>query len=684
MVKRRTGLDPLAYMGVEPSMPAQFVRESRVPTTTDYENFNIGTVWLVRTTNQVFMLVDKANLIGTWREFTAGVGAINTLTGDAGGAVPPTANNIDIQGGDHFVFTGNPGASLLTLTSNGTVATQFDTDAGSAIPAADILQVLGGTGVSTAGAGNTVTISAAGSVAVQIDTDVAGPVVPVAGVLEAFGGNNITTTGAGNRVTTAVSGTTDFAVQRGNAGGSLTSIPVGTDGQVIIGATGAAPLFATMTSTGATIVFTPGANTLNLEAAGSGATSFPTDVAGPAVPTAGVLNLFGGNNITTDTTAANTVTFDVTGTANFNPQMGNATGSLSDIGTMTDGDLVIGSTGVAPAVAQLTAGAGIGIVNAAGSITISASGSAPGDIIVTTFNVSGTWTKNANTKLVRYIIYSGASGGGSGARSNDGDPGLSLVGGGGGGASLGYTEYIIDADSTGATEAVTIGALGAGGAAIAVDSTRGNNGSDSNQSLFGTTNPVAGGNDAVIVNSGGGGGTIIGSASGRGVAGVILNTFTGISTSNVPPLAQGGGNSTTAGGSSPTNFISSGWGSPTGGGGGGAHQNANTNFTAGADGGILVSAPTSAFSYGTPGSGGATGVAGTNGTAMGVDDLPWRVGGTGGGGGGAHLTNPGDGGNGGIPAGGGGGGGSSGNGSNSGAGGDGGRGQVIIYEYTGT
>lgn len=44
----------------------------------------------------------------------------------------------------------------------------------------------------------------------------------------------------------------------------------GTDGQVLIAKTSGSPKFATLTSTGGTITFTPGANTLNLEASGGG------------------------------------------------------------------------------------------------------------------------------------------------------------------------------------------------------------------------------------------------------------------------------------------------------------------------------------------------------------------------------------------------------------------------------
>jgi hypothetical protein len=49
---------------------------------------------------------------------------------------------------------------------------------------------------------------------------------------------------------------------------------------------------------------------------------------------------------------------------------GAATDTLSSVGPLTDGQLVIGSTGVAPAAATLTNGAGISISNGAGTITI--------------------------------------------------------------------------------------------------------------------------------------------------------------------------------------------------------------------------------------------------------------------------------------------------------------------------
>jgi hypothetical protein len=63
---------------------------------------------------------------------------------------------------------------------------------------------------------------------------------------------------------------TAHSVMVGEGTSAVTPITVGTNGQVIIGATGADPAFATITSSGGTITFTPGANTLNMEVTSPG------------------------------------------------------------------------------------------------------------------------------------------------------------------------------------------------------------------------------------------------------------------------------------------------------------------------------------------------------------------------------------------------------------------------------
>lgn len=118
-----------------------------------------------------------------------------------------------------------------------------------------------------------------------------------------------------------------------------------TNGQMLIGHTGSDPAAATITSTGSTITVTTGAGTLNI------------DIAAPVT----VAN--GGTGLTSITAHGILV--------------GEGTSAINPI-VLTNGQLLIGSTGADPSAASLTAGSGITITPGAGTITIASSESAGG------------------------------------------------------------------------------------------------------------------------------------------------------------------------------------------------------------------------------------------------------------------------------------------------------------------
>lgn len=103
---------------------------------------------------------------------------------------------------------------------------------------------------------------------------------------------------------------TDHGVLVGSGTGAITALAVGTNGQVILGSTGADPVFATLTSSGSTIAFTPGAGTLNLETGSAVLTSVLADDTNSAVPASGVLTLAGTQGITTSA-AGSTATVQI-------------------------------------------------------------------------------------------------------------------------------------------------------------------------------------------------------------------------------------------------------------------------------------------------------------------------------------------------------------------------------------
>jgi trimeric autotransporter adhesin len=208
----------------------------------------------------------------------------------------------------------NSNAQVVTVDSttgqlgvSTTVSESFTTDSGTATPVLGVLQVLGGTGINTAGAGDTVTVN--------LDSP----------VIVANGGTGKTTLTPVNGLVIANS---TLAVGVTNAG---------SNGQVVIAKTAGAPAFATITSTGSTIDFTLGANTLNMETAGTVATSYTTD-SGSAVPSAGVLQVTGSHGLNTDG-ATNVVDVQIDNAITLGDL--SAIGAGSSALTCTTGDITI-------------------------------------------------------------------------------------------------------------------------------------------------------------------------------------------------------------------------------------------------------------------------------------------------------------------------------------------------------
>lgn len=63
--------------------------------------------------------------------------------------------------------------------------------------------------------------------------------------------------------------------------------------------------------------------------------------------------------------------------------LGNGTGTVSVTNELSDGQLLIGSTGNSPVLSAITAGAGISVTNAPGSITIAATADSPSWTVIT-------------------------------------------------------------------------------------------------------------------------------------------------------------------------------------------------------------------------------------------------------------------------------------------------------------
>lgn len=126
---------------------------------------------------------------------------------------------------------------------------------------------------------------------------------------------------------------TENCLQIGGVSGTLDSISALTDGQIVIGKTGDAPIGATLGS---------------------------------------------GNNITV-TSGAGTASIAVTGNTQYAPLVGGAAGQLASIGPLGSGELLIGSAGVNPVAGSLASSGGtITITKTAGGINLEAAGTSSG------------------------------------------------------------------------------------------------------------------------------------------------------------------------------------------------------------------------------------------------------------------------------------------------------------------
>lgn len=729
MSKRLTGLNPLAYIGVEAITPPQMYIADRPPRSNDSRNFNLGDLWLDKNSENLYVLASLARGVAVWVTSSGAttfetdngeavdIGGVIGLFGDGStittaatganeitfsltqgldgqvliGADLASAQWADITSADNSVLI-TQGANTLDLTVDPSVVIGNGTNGQLLIGGGSSPQwaslTSDGSIVITPGV-NTLQITAPSATGLTTVNTNSGAATQVAGAISLLGNAaNITTSGTGSTVTVSVKN--------------------GTNGQLLIGG-GANATWANLTSGGGTVTITNGANTINLEATGggsSGASTFITD-AGNAIQSLGNITILGGNNISTSG-AGQTVTINLNDTTNHALQVGNASGSLTSLAVATNGQIPIGRTGLDPVMATITAGSGVSIVNASGSITISAAGGGSGDTIVTAFTSDGVWAKNVATKYVEVYGWGGGGGGGSGGLGS-----TVGMGGTGGGATSMFHIYG-PAVLFGNTETVTVGVGGNGGASVNTSNTVGNDGIAGTPSRFGSSivpaNIASGPSQGAGSFGRGGQINVNGLTVGSGYAGIfqmgfgnIFNSFPGQAASaraNKSDFGGAGGSSSFSngsnglpmGGEGSANIYAYAFMLPTGGGGGSPWNSGGAFDTPGGNGGdyfafdgttVISAGGLGGQSAGSPNGANGTSVMNTSGSYL-AGSGGIIMGGTGGGAGKGRFgtSTPGIGGNGGFPGGGGGGGGGSANGTPSGAGGDGADGIVIVIEWT--
>jgi hypothetical protein len=141
---------------------------------------------------------------------------------------------------------------------------------------------------------------------------------------------------------------TNHAVPVGNSSGNLSSLTVGTNGQVMVGATGANPAFATLTSSAGTITYTTGANTLNID--GTAATTTQAGVVPLATNAETIAGTVSTKAVTPDDLKAKLGT-----QTNHGVLVGaGQTAAVTSLAVGSTGQLLMGNTGADPSFTTAT------------------------------------------------------------------------------------------------------------------------------------------------------------------------------------------------------------------------------------------------------------------------------------------------------------------------------------------
>lgn len=205
---------------------------TRDPTPLDTQ-FPIQKRWYNTASMAEFILVGFNSTSGTplaiWDPIAGGGASSQTLTGNSGGAVPPTASNINVIGTGSITVVGTPGTSTLTISATGTTLSVTGNSGGAVMPdGAGNLGLVGSGATTVTGnpGAHSLTVST-----VWTGTGNTGGAIPydAAGNVGIIGTGAIAVSGAGNTLTIAVTQTAT-----GNSGGA---IPFTSGGNIsIIGA----------------------------------------------------------------------------------------------------------------------------------------------------------------------------------------------------------------------------------------------------------------------------------------------------------------------------------------------------------------------------------------------------------------------------------------------------------------
>lgn len=118
------------------------IKAQRIPTAADI-GYDVGTIWISIPTNQAYIMTSVAAGAANWALSSPGASDVDTLTGDGGGAISPVAGNIILAGGTNITTAGAGNTITSNLNAAITLATSVTSPVYTAA-AADAVLLAGG------------------------------------------------------------------------------------------------------------------------------------------------------------------------------------------------------------------------------------------------------------------------------------------------------------------------------------------------------------------------------------------------------------------------------------------------------------------------------------------------------------------------------------------------------------
>ena len=378
------------------------VFQNRAPTTTDVI-YPVGKRWIFINSGEYTLLALTSiggTLTANWSQLgTSGGGAINTLTGDSGGAISPSANNINLNGTASQIVSTGSGSSIVWSLSSSLVAPGSLTVTG-------LLTGNASATINTAGTALNLATDNDGS-AVNIGNGTIGRTISIGTSAAA----NLITIGSvtGASSLSLLLGTGNF-VLNGNAASTYTIGAATTTGTMTIGGTAQTGTITLGSSSGTNTVAIgagAGATTVNIA---NGITGNTISIGNGANTSAQTINIADGAtganstvNVLSGAGTAGTQTFNLLATGATRAGAVNiATGAAAHVVTIGQVTTTIALNG--PTTLTLASGAATGLV-----VTTAAGTGVGATIASSSATVDALQLTGGGIKLAPVIVAAGAS-----------------------------------------------------------------------------------------------------------------------------------------------------------------------------------------------------------------------------------------------------------------------------------